>query len=96
MKIETYSQFEEWVVKELNNIPEAVYPDTENHWVYKELSSDDSFKEWFKSTKEKKDVQTRNDFGHLTDEDLWYGASPAYEARNPITGRWVEIYPITQ
>ena len=54
------------------------------------------FKKWFKTTKNTSKIEVRRDFGHLTSEDLWHGASPALEAKNPATGQWVEIYPITQ
>lgn len=57
---------------------------------------DKDFKKWFKTTKDTSGIEVRNNFGHLTQEELWEGASPALEAKNPSTGNWVEIYPITQ
>lgn len=57
---------------------------------------DKTFKKWFKTTKDTSGIEVRYIFGHLTSEDLWEGASPALEAKNPHTGNWVEIYPITQ
>lgn len=59
--------------------------------------NDKKFKEWFKTTKENTSrIEVRHNYGHLTSEDLWWGASSALEAKNPATGNWVEIYPITQ
>jgi len=58
--------------------------------------NDKIFKEWFKTTKDTSGIEVRYIFGHLTQEEFWEGASPALEAKNPYTGNWVEIYPITQ
>lgn len=59
--------------------------------------TDREFKTWFKTTKENTSgIEVRHIYGHLTSEDLWEGASSALEAKNPSTGNWVEIYPITQ
>lgn len=58
--------------------------------------TDQEFKKWFKATKDTSVIEVRHNFGHLTSEDLWEGASSALEAKNPKTGNWVEIYPITQ
>lgn len=58
--------------------------------------NDNEFKKWFKTTKDTPEIETRYNFGHLTQEELWEGASPALEAKNPSTENWVEIYPITQ
>ena len=58
--------------------------------------NDNLFKEWFKTTENTSKIEVRYNFGYLTSEDLWEGASPALEAKNPSTGNWVEIYPITQ
>lgn len=54
------------------------------------------FKKWFKTTKDTSGIEVKRNFGLLTSEDLWHGASPALEAKNPATGHWVEIYSIAQ
>jgi hypothetical protein len=58
---------------------------------------DETFrKEMLASEKMRNNTHTRILYGHLTEEDLWYGASTGLEGLNPLTGNWVTIWDISQ